>query len=328
MYRISTVYEGHAVFFNFLRETPHSSWVQCPTPTASACVLCHRLQSQTPMSDNIFTSEVNSRVEKLLPSVVSRWCWPPDRCSAQTPAFEVASIKPSEPITPAMVAAGKLHAGMKIDGKRVDIGNFSLMQLICKAYDVKPYQVSGPSWLQAVGLAGQRFDIVANLPEGATKEQVPQMLQNLLAERFKLAIHQASKDQAVYAMVIGKGGPEDQGIRDAGGGARWFGAQPGRHRQQFGEHQPKQGRGDGLRRHGQTAEDDPIAGRQVDAPGNLRRHAGRIGRRAVAVDGPPGCGHDGADGEISDDAGHLHAGPDECRQGGGSGRASGRGRSQ
>jgi uncharacterized protein (TIGR03435 family) len=125
---------------------------------------------------------------------------------AQAPTFEVASVKPSEPITPAMVASGKLHAGMKIDGKRVDIGNFGLMQLICKAYDVKAYQVQGPSWLKTVGLSGQRFDIVANLPEGATKEQVPQMLQALLAERFKLVIHRQSKDQAVYAMVIGKGG--------------------------------------------------------------------------------------------------------------------------
>src|ERR1017187_7513788 len=116
----------------------------------------------------------------------------------QTPAFEVASIKPSEPITPAMIASGKLHAGMKIDGKRVDIGNFGMMQLICKAYDVKSYQVSGPSWLKVVGMSGQRFDIVANLPEGATKEQVPQMLQALLAERFKLVIHRETKDQPVY----------------------------------------------------------------------------------------------------------------------------------
>ena len=124
----------------------------------------------------------------------------------QAPAFEVASVKPSEPITPAMVASGKLHAGMKIDGKRVDIGNASVMQLICRAYDVKSYQVQGPSWMQAAGLTGQRFDIVANLPEGATKEQVPQMLQGLLAERFKLAIHRDSKDQAVYAMVVAKSG--------------------------------------------------------------------------------------------------------------------------
>src|SRR3954447_17771297 len=99
---------------------------------------------------------------------------------AAAPAFDVASIKPSEPITPAMIAAGKLHAGMKIDSSRVDIGNFPLMQLICKAYDVKPYQVQGPPWL----MSRQRFDIVANIPAGATKEQVPQMLQTLLADRF------------------------------------------------------------------------------------------------------------------------------------------------
>ena len=125
---------------------------------------------------------------------------------APAPAFEVASVKPSEPITPAMMASGKLHAGMKIDGKRVDIGNFGMMQLICKAYDVKSYQVTGPAWISAVGLAGQRFDIVANLPEGATKEQVPQMLQALLAERFKLVIHRETKDQPVYALVVAKGG--------------------------------------------------------------------------------------------------------------------------
>src|SRR5437762_3464277 len=125
--------------------------------------------------------------------------------AGQTPAFEVASVKPSEPLTPAAIASGKLHIGMKVDAKRVDIGNMSLMQLICKAYDVKPFQVSGPSWLQSPGLSGQRFDIVANLPEGITKEQVPQMLQGLLAERFKLAIHRESKEQAVYALVAGKG---------------------------------------------------------------------------------------------------------------------------
>jgi uncharacterized protein (TIGR03435 family) len=144
--------------------------------------------------------------KSLLPSFSAAIILSAGSLLAQTPTFEVASVKPSEPITPAMVASGKLHAGMKIDGKRVDIGNFGLMQLICKAYDVKAYQVQGPSFLKTVGLAGQRFDIVANLPEGATKEQVPQMLQGLLAERFKLAIHRETKDQAVYAMVIGKGG--------------------------------------------------------------------------------------------------------------------------
>lgn len=122
----------------------------------------------------------------------------------QTPSFDVASIKPSEPITPAMVAAGKLHAGMRIDGARVDIGNFRLTQLIMKAYDVKMYQVQGPPWL----LTGQAFDIVANLPAGATKDQVPAMLQKLLEDRFKLQVHTDKAPQSVYALVVGEGGPK------------------------------------------------------------------------------------------------------------------------
>src|SRR5271157_4083933 len=54
----------------------------------------------------------------------------------------------------------------------------------------------------------QRFDVVANLPPGATKDQVPQMLQALLAERFKLVIHRDTKEHNVYALVVAKGGPK------------------------------------------------------------------------------------------------------------------------
>jgi len=127
----------------------------------------------------------------------------PGQTPAAAPVFDVASVKPSEPITPAMVQAGKIHAGMKIDGSRVDIGNFSLLQLITKAYDVKTYQVQGPSWMTPTA---QRFDIVANLPSGATKDQVPQMLQALLAERFKLVVHRDTKEQKVYALVVARSG--------------------------------------------------------------------------------------------------------------------------
>ena len=124
---------------------------------------------------------------------------------AQAPAarleFEVASVKPSEPVTPAMVASGKIHAGMKIDNARVDIGLMTMLQLITKAYDVKTYQVQGPDWMLMTP-----YDIVAKMPEGATKEQVPQMLQSLLADRFKMTMHRDTKDRSVYALVLAKGG--------------------------------------------------------------------------------------------------------------------------
>jgi len=122
-------------------------------------------------------------------------------------SFEVASIKPSPPIDPVAVASGKpLHAGMKIDASRVDIGNFSIAALVAKAYDVKQYQISGPEWVTA--LSAQRFDVLAKMPEGATKEQVPEMLQTMLAERFKLKIHREMKDTSIYALVVAKAGPK------------------------------------------------------------------------------------------------------------------------
>ncbi len=118
---------------------------------------------------------------------------------AAGPAFEVASIKPAPPLT----ATGKFHAGMTIDAARVDIGYLSLADLIPIAFAVKPYQVSGPSWMPA-----QRFDIMAKMPEGSSKEQVPEMLKALLEERFKLVSHRESKEHAVYALVVGKNGPK------------------------------------------------------------------------------------------------------------------------
>jgi uncharacterized protein (TIGR03435 family) len=161
---------------------------------------------RTAIADNIHIVKNEIVSGKLMPAIVLGVGLAAGSLFGQAPvaklAFEVASIKPSEPVTPAMVAAGKMHVGMKIDAARVDIGNFGIMQLICKAYDVKQYQVSGPSWMTA----GQRFDIVATLPAGATKEQVPEMLQTLLADRFKLEIHRETKDHSVYAMVVGKGG--------------------------------------------------------------------------------------------------------------------------
>jgi uncharacterized protein (TIGR03435 family) len=128
----------------------------------------------------------------------------PGQVSGTALAFDVASVKPSAQITPAMIQSGKIHVGMKIDAARVDIGNWSIMQIICEAYKLKAYQVTGPEWLKA--LQAQRFDIVGTMPAGATKEQVPQMLQALLAERFKLQFHNDSKDANVYALVVAKSG--------------------------------------------------------------------------------------------------------------------------
>jgi uncharacterized protein (TIGR03435 family) len=122
---------------------------------------------------------------------------------AQTPApvFEVATIKPADAPNVAQLSAGKIHVGMKIDAGRVDAGFMSLGDLIRAAYKLKSYQLTGPDWMNS-----QRFDMLAKMPEGATKEQVPDMLKALLADRFKLTVHNESKEHSVYALIVGKGG--------------------------------------------------------------------------------------------------------------------------
>jgi uncharacterized protein (TIGR03435 family) len=69
------------------------------------------------------------------------------------------------------------------------------------AYTVKEAQVTGPDWL-----ASERFDVVAKLPAGSTPDQIPAMLQALLADRFKLTLHKEAKESSVYALVVAKGG--------------------------------------------------------------------------------------------------------------------------
>jgi uncharacterized protein (TIGR03435 family) len=130
--------------------------------------------------------------------------------AAATPAltFDVASVKPAAPLDQAKLQAdikeGKMPKfGQQLDGARAEYHFTSLKELIVYAYKVKPYQISGPAWLNT-----ERFDIMAKLPDGATKADVPKMLQALLAERFKLAVHRDSKEQPVLALVVSKGGPK------------------------------------------------------------------------------------------------------------------------
>ena len=122
--------------------------------------------------------------------------------SAAPLAFEVATIKLARPLQE-QAMSGKVHVGVNIDAGRVDIGAMSVADLITIAYKVKPHQISGPDWLNI-----DRFDIVAKIPDGVDKEKVPEMMQALLADRFKLTFHREDKDHQIYALVVGKNGPK------------------------------------------------------------------------------------------------------------------------
>src|SRR5215475_13056271 len=84
------------------------------------------------------------------------------------PAFEVASIKPAAP-----QQMGKMMVRMGSDAGRVNYSNVSLKDVLARAYNVKRYQLSAPSWMDS-----ERYDITAKVPDGVPKEQIPAMLQS------------------------------------------------------------------------------------------------------------------------------------------------------
>jgi len=118
------------------------------------------------------------------------------------PSFEVASVKPAE-IDPAKLLAGQQRIGASIDAARVDLRSLTLTDLIRTAYRVKMYQISGPEWMNTL-----RFDVVAKLPEGAKRAEIPEMLQTLLEQRFGLKLHHSTKEVPGYELVVAKGGPK------------------------------------------------------------------------------------------------------------------------
>jgi uncharacterized protein (TIGR03435 family) len=124
-------------------------------------------------------------------------------CRAQTPQFEVASIKLSTPRAPGTGPGTRGCFGGP--GSRDPIlyrcTNASVSVMVVTAYDAKGYQIRPPVVEDTL-----LFDVTAKVPPGATAAQVKEMLRNLLADRFKLAFHREPVDRPGYALIIAKSG--------------------------------------------------------------------------------------------------------------------------
>jgi uncharacterized protein (TIGR03435 family) len=119
-------------------------------------------------------------------------------CSAFAQSqFEVASIRPSASYAD---QGGKVNIGVHIDGAKVRYIQLTLRDYLARAYRTKVTMISGPDWT-----ASQTFDISATLPAGSTPDQLPEMLQALLADRFQVKFHREKKDFPVYVLLQGKG---------------------------------------------------------------------------------------------------------------------------
>ncbi len=117
-----------------------------------------------------------------------------------TAQFEVASVK-----VPSAVSGDLYNIDLgTIRHDTVTLANASLADCVSFAYGLtSDSQLAGPDWIKSKEL---RYDIVAKTAPGTTREQALQMMQALLAERFRLALHREQRVLAYYALMVASGG--------------------------------------------------------------------------------------------------------------------------
>ena len=119
---------------------------------------------------------------------------------AQTPAFDVASVRVSKG-SEGMRHDEVFRGPIKVSPDSVIARNASLRVLTKWAYNVQESQISGPDWI-----GSQRYDITAKSAAEVPEDQLRLMMQTLLAERLKMAAHRQTKEMQVYLLQVAKGG--------------------------------------------------------------------------------------------------------------------------
>jgi uncharacterized protein (TIGR03435 family) len=116
--------------------------------------------------------------------------------AAQTsPTFEVASIHPNQ--------SGSTDSVVNFpETGRLIITNATLKTLIRGAWGIQNDQISGgPKWLDT-----DRYDMEAKTSRPITPSDEQPLLQNLLADRFRLKTHREQREQPVYELTIARSG--------------------------------------------------------------------------------------------------------------------------
>ena len=136
---------------------------------------------------------------------------PPNATPAAAPlAFDAISIHPSKTettTTSSGIEIERMFTRTTPDGYSVENG--TVKYLIMEAYTVKwDSIIGGPAWLGT-----DHFDIDAKVtpaadapPPKLTSAQRKQMIQSMLADRFKLFVHNETKDASIYELDLAKSG--------------------------------------------------------------------------------------------------------------------------
>jgi uncharacterized protein (TIGR03435 family) len=122
---------------------------------------------------------------------------PPKRMAPDAnPAFEVATIKPSDPAHPEQI--------ITLRGAEVITTNVTVHALINLAYWLHPKQLTGgPAWTET-----EKFDMAGkpDAPGQPNVDQMKVMIQKLLTDRFQLKFHFEKRELPVYAVRLAKTG--------------------------------------------------------------------------------------------------------------------------
>src|SRR5262245_9397728 len=133
------------------------------------------------------------------------WTW---AAWAQTPAFEVASVRRSQGDS---VRRNPLAEAVQVTPDGVTIRGASLKTAIRWAYKVFEYQVTGPDWT-----GQERYDFIAKAAGPVPEDQLRRMMQALLSDRLKVAVHRETKDLQAFVLSVGKNGPKFKESMDEG----------------------------------------------------------------------------------------------------------------
>jgi uncharacterized protein (TIGR03435 family) len=115
--------------------------------------------------------------------------------TGKVPEYEVASVRENKNPDP------RWNMYFTLDG--VHAMDVTLLWAMGEAYGMQDLSLisGGPTWADQ-----KRFDIEAKYDvsqyPNLTREQQQAMLQQLLEERFKLAVHHEAKDSPLYALVV------------------------------------------------------------------------------------------------------------------------------
>jgi len=120
--------------------------------------------------------------------------------AGSAPSFDVADVH----VRPYSTTSTPNMTGGVLRGGRYDLRKATMLDLIRTAYGVQADSViGGPNWLER-----NRFDVIAKAPESTSPAVIKRMLQTLLAERFKLVVHNDTKPVPGYALTLGSGKPK------------------------------------------------------------------------------------------------------------------------